>query len=469
MLHQRAVTLLAVLVCLVGLSVVPMALAQDEEPVEISILQWSHFVPRYDEWFDEWAINWGDENGAAVTVDHIALSELNGNLAAAIDGGDGPTLIELLFSPAAFIEGLHDLSDVNAQAQELYGDTESTCEATSYLPRTDTWYAYTHGYVPDPGDYDIALWSEVGLPGGPTSYDELLEYGGRIRDELGVPLGIGMSPELDSNMAMRAIMWSYGASVQDENENVVLNSPETIEALNYAAELYDAAMTPEVFGWTAASNNQGLISGDLSYILNSISAYRSLQKIDPDAASNIGFVPALEGPAGAFASSHVWQIYVIPTYVEGEELELAKQFLLDHTGVYADATYNSELYNFPCRPGAIEDGQLEEWLQEDPFGSNPPNKLEVLGTATEWSVHLGYPGVANPAISQVFGENVIPNMFAEVATGDKTAEEAVADAAGRVEAIFQDWRDRGLVGGGEMDEMDDESEEMEATEEASDE
>src|SRR5690606_5405500 len=133
-----------------------------------------------------------------------------------------------------------------------------------------------------------------------------------------------------------------------------------------------------------------------------------------DAANNVGFTPALEGPAGAFASSHVWQIYVIPTYVEGEELELAKQFLLDHTAVYADVTYYSELYNFPCRPASMEEGVLEGWLAEDPFGSMPPNKLEVLAGAGEWGVHLGYPGVANPAISQVFGENIIPNMFAEV-------------------------------------------------------
>jgi len=429
------------------LSASPMAFAQDD--VDISILQWSHFVPLYDEWFDEYAANWGTENGVGVTVDHIALAELNGNLAAAIDAGEGPTLIELLFSPAAFIEGLHDLSDVNAMVDEMFGETLPTCSATSYLPRTDVWYAYTHGYVPDPGDYDIALWTEVGLPDGPTTYEELLEGGAQIRDELGVPMGIGMSPELDSNMAMRAIMWSYGSSVQDADENVVLNSPETIAALEYGKELFERTMTDEVFGWTAASNNQGLISGDLSYILNSISAYRSLQKIDEAAADNVGFTPALEGPAGAFASSHVWQIYVIPTYVEGAELEMAKQFLLDHTAVYQDAVFNSELYNFPCRPGSVPEGQMEAWLAEDPFGSNPPNKLEVLAGASEWGVHLGYPGVANPAISQVFGENVIPNMFAEVARGDKTAEEAMNDASERVEAIFQDWRDRGLVGGGE--------------------
>lgn len=443
---RKFLTILSLTVFFAVLSIGPAVMAQD---TEISILQWSHFVPRYDEWFDEWAVGWGEENNVAVTVDHIALAELNGNLAAAIDAGDGPTLIELLFSPAAFIEGLHDLSDVNAMADEMFGETVETCRATSYLPRTDTWYAYTHGYVPDPGDYDIALWTEVGLPDGPRTYEDLLEGGARIRDELGVPLGIGMSPELDSNMAMRAIMWSYGAAVQDADENVVLNSPETIAALEYGKELYERAMTDEIFGWQAASNNQGLISGDLSYILNSISAYRSLQKIDEAAADNIGFTPALEGPGGAFASSHVWQIYVIPTYVEGEELEMAKQFLLDHTAVYADAVYNSELYNFPCRAGSMPDGQMAEWLAEDPFGSNPPNKLEVLAGAAEWGVHLGYPGVANPAISQVFGENIIPNMFAEVARGDKTAEQAAADATERVEAIFEDWRARGLVGGGE--------------------
>jgi multiple sugar transport system substrate-binding protein len=435
------------LLLLLGIvSIVPVAAQED---MEISILQWSHFVPRYDEWFDGWVAEWGTENNVSTTVDHINLAELNGNLAAAIDAGDGPTLVEMVFPPAAFVEGLHDLTDVNEQAQERFGDIVSTCEAISYLPFTDTWYGYAHTYVPDPGNYDIALWTEVGLPDGPRTYDDLLEYGGRIKSELGVPLGIGMSPELDSNMAMRAIMWSFGASEQDENENVILNSPETLAALEYTKQLYEAAMTDEIFGWNAASNNQGLISGDLSYILNSISAYRSLQQIDPDAANNIGFTPALEGPAGAFASSHVWSVYVIPNYVEGEELAMAKQFLLDHTAVYNDIAYNSELYNFPCRPGAMEEGQLETWLAEDPFGSVPPNKLEVLAGAADWGVHLGYPGVANPAVSQVLNENIIPFMFAEVVTGEKTPEQALADATARVELIYQDWRDKGLIGGGE--------------------
>ena len=56
-----------------------------------------------------------------------------------------------------------------------------------------------------------------------------------------------MSPELDSRMANRAAIWSFGGSVQDENENVVLNSPETIAAVKYLAQLQNEAMTDEVF------------------------------------------------------------------------------------------------------------------------------------------------------------------------------------------------------------------------------
>ena len=38
---------------------------------------------------------------------------------------------------------------------------------------------------------------------GPTSWDELLEGGARIKREQGVQLGIGMSNEIDSRMAAR--------------------------------------------------------------------------------------------------------------------------------------------------------------------------------------------------------------------------------------------------------------------------
>ncbi len=416
------------------------------EGTEIRLLQWSHFVPQYDVWFDPFAQAWGEANGVKVTVDHVNIADLVPNLSAALDAGEGPTMVELPVGASLFIEGVQDLTDVNMKAQELFGPQAPTCTNNSYLPAIDMWYGFCHGWVPDPGDYRISLWTEVGFPDGPSTWEELYEGGKAIKEQFGVPVGIGLSPEIDSEFAARAIIWSFGGSIQDENENVVINSPEVIEAVEFMTRLYRDTMTDEVFSWNAASNNQGLIAGELSYILNSISAYRSLQKIDPEAADDIGFVPALKGPRGnQHASAHLWYIYVIPKYVEGAELEAAKAFLLHLTANYNQAVFNSELYNFPAFESTVP--QLDGWLENDPFGSRPPDKLTVLKTAKDWVTYLGFPGPSNPAIAEVYNTNIITSMMAKAALGELTPEEAVAEAEAQIKDIFAKWRDRGYVGG----------------------
>jgi multiple sugar transport system substrate-binding protein len=431
----------------------PVEVAADRFPegTSISLLQWSHFVPQYDTWIDEFAPAWGKSVGVEMSVEHIDFTQLFPNLTAAIDAGEGPTIFELVIGGSLFVQGIHDLTDINLQAQEMFGEQIETCKANSYLPRTDSYYGFCHGWIPDPGDYNKTLWTEAGFPDGPSTWEDLRQGGNFIRDELGVPMGIGLSPEIDSEMAARAIIWSFGGSVQDENENVVINSPEVIEAVEFMASLYRDTMTEEVFAWNAASNNQGLIAGELSYILNSISAYRSLQKIDPEAADEIFFTEALRGPRGdQHASAHVWQIYVIPNYVEGVELEAAKAFILHHTANYSQAVFNSELYNFPAFKSTVPELYEEGgWLDVDPFGSRPNDKLKVLGTAEGWVTHLGYPGPSNPAVVRVYATNIVSNMMAQVAKGERTPAEAVAEAEAQIIPIFEEWRALGYVGGGE--------------------
>lgn len=427
--------------------VVPMEVAEFEEGTELRILQWSHFVPQYDVWFDPFAQDWGAANGVGVTVDHVNLAELAPTLSAALDAGEGPTLVELNVAASLFIEGLQDLTDVNEAAQARFGEQAETCTANSYLPATDSWYGFCHGWVPDPGDYDRALWTAAGFPNGPSTWQELLEGGAAIRADAGVPMGIGLSPEIDSEFAARAIIWSFGGSIQDENENVVINSPEVIEAVTFMTQLYAQTMTDEVFAWTAASNNQGLVAGELSYILNSISAYRSLQKIDPEAADNIGFVPALAGPRGdQHAAAHVWTIYVIPEYATEAEAEVAKAFMLHLVANYNQAVFNSQLYNFPAFPSTVP--QLADWLANDPFGSRPPDKLSVLATASDWVTYLGWPGPSNPAEAEIYNTFIISSMMGKAALGEMTPEEAVAWAEEQIVPIFEKWRDAGYVGGG---------------------
>ena len=415
---------------------------------ELRILQWNHFVPLYDEWFDKFAAEWGEQNGVIVTVDRFDFDEIENALEQELMQGEGHTMVELLFPPSAWIEDLHDLTDLNEEAIRLLGDQKDTCRASSYLPTIDSYYAFCHGYAPDPGNYLIEEWSKIGYPYGPSKWDHLLAGGREIINQTGKPIGIGISEEIDSEMVIRSIIWSYGGAIQDRNENVTLNSPETVEAVKFIETLFNRSMNSMVLDWKPSSNNAGLINGELSFIINSLSAYRSLQKVNPERAKNIGFTRPLGGPAGEYATAHVWMIYVVPRYVEEVELAAAKAFMLHLAANYGQAVYNSELYNFPAWPSTTPQLYANDgWLMNDPFEEGNSGKLSVLASADDWYVNLGYPGYANPAVSQVFDEKIISQMVARVVNGEMTAEESVELADQRVREIFEIWRDKGLVGG----------------------
>ncbi len=431
---------------------------------ELKILVWSHFVPRFDkEWYDGYAAGWGRANGVAVTVDHINLAEIPARTASEIAAGGGHDLIEWISPPSQFEPAVHDLTDVVRDAEKRFGKMHPLCSRSSFNPNTKKFYAFCPGWTIDPGNYRKSLWEKAGKPGGPVTWEDLVVYGGKIKREQGIQLGIGLSQELDSNMAGRALLWSFDSAIQDARENVVLDNPKTIEAVSYMARLFKESMVPEVFSWTAVSNNQALIAGRATYILNSISAYRSAQKEVPEIARDIYFTPALKGPRGTgWNSEHVIYEYVVPKY--SRNLDIAKKFLLDLVANYDQAMYHSELYNSPAFfdapipkgdrgykavPGAKRLRDLHNaWFGDDPFAlpGEATGKLAVLKDAERWSTNMGHPGPANPAEGEIFSTFVIPNMLASAAQGMRP-DEAVKQAATQARAIFAKWRGKRLVGG----------------------
>src|ERR1700704_2793287 len=60
----------------------------------LRILQWSHFIPAYDTWFDsKLTKEWGDQNGVKIRVDHIPHLELPARMAAEYAAGAGHDII----------------------------------------------------------------------------------------------------------------------------------------------------------------------------------------------------------------------------------------------------------------------------------------------------------------------------------------------------------------------------------------
>src|SRR2546426_4221040 len=84
----------------------------------LRILQWSHFIPAYDAWYDKFAREWGDKNGVKVRVDHIPHLDIPARMAAEFAAGAGHDIIyngSAIPTPALYKNPL-DLTDVGDQA-----------------------------------------------------------------------------------------------------------------------------------------------------------------------------------------------------------------------------------------------------------------------------------------------------------------------------------------------------------------
>jgi len=409
------------------------ALAQQKT---LKIVQWSHFVPAYDAWFDNtFTKQWGAKNNTNVIVDHIAIGEINARAAAEVSARAGHDLFMFLAPPAAYEKQVIDHGEIYQEVERKHGKPVDLAVKSTYNPKTKKHFAFSDSYVPDPGNYRQDLWSQAGFPHGPDTYNDLLVGGKRIRDKFGNPVGIGLSQELDTNMAMRAVLWSYGGSVQDAEGRVVLNSKNTIEAVKYIRELYKQTMTPEVFSWDPSSNNRGILAGKLSFVDNAISVTRSAEKDNPQMSKDIQITPALKGPVRRIASEHVMDCYVVWDFAQNKEG--AKQFLVDLINDFSAAFNASEFYNFPCFPSTVPD--IRTRIGNDPKGV-PHDKYKVLGNVLSWATNVGYPGYASAAIDEVFNTFVLPTMFAKAARDEMTPEAAVKAADTEVRRIFGKWK-----------------------------
>ena len=413
----------------------------DAQKKTLKILQWVHFVPAYDEWFNKrYVKEWGDKNNTEVTVDNINLALVNARAAAEVSAQKGHDLFLFNWPPPAFEEQVVDMRDVYQECERKFGKPIDLGIKSTYNPKTKKYFAFSPGFVPDPVNYRQDLFGAVGLPNGPATWEDVRVAGAKIKKQFGNPVGIGLSNEIDTGMAMRTIMYAFGAHEQDEAGNLILNSKQTLEAIKYVKALFEETMTPEVFTWDASSNNRGIVSGKLSVVLNAISTTRVAEKDNPDMSRKIQLTKALRGPVRAIGLEHVMQCFVIWKFAEN--IEGSKKFLVDYVTNFRSAFVEGEFYDFPCFPKTVPD--LPKLISNDPK-AHPPDKYKVLEDVLNWATNVGYPGYSTAAIDEMFGTWVLNVMFAKAASGAATPEEALKEADAASKRIFAKWKEKGLI------------------------
>jgi multiple sugar transport system substrate-binding protein len=404
----------------------------------LRIVQWSHFVPAYDDWFDGvYTKRWGEEHDVEVIVDHVPLGEQQGRADAELATGRGHDIFGFTAPPPAYEDEVIDHREIVEEVVGKLGPMIPLVERSVLNPKTGKYFGFPEYWAPMTVQYRLDLWS--GIHSTPDTWDGVLGAAAPLKG-MGNPLGLGMSEDFDATASLLGLMHAYGASIQDEAGNIVVNRPATVEAVKVGAAIFKAGMTDEVLTWDAASNNRFLAGGKGSLILNPVSSLRAVEKQEPELAKQIGLLPVPSGPAGRLGAHSVSGTYVIWKFsmVQG----IAKQFLMDLALNYREAFIRSESYNLPAFPGSVPD--LRALLTADPT-SQPAGKYALLAGAAEWSTNLGHPGSTNAGVNDVANQFLIPRMFAAAARGEMSAEDAVKAAEAEITPIFAKWRERGKL------------------------
>ena len=404
----------------------------------LRILQWSHFVPGYDRWFDAWARSWGEQRDTDVTVDHVGVNALNSTAAAEVSAGRGHDLVMFLRPRPVHEPDVIDHREIVEECQRRYGKPLELAVRSTRNPRTGKFHGFCDMVVPDPVNYRSDLWADAGQT--PDDWDRVRLGGKAIKARTGIPVGIGLSSEDDSAIALRVLLLSFGGAEQDANGAPALASKETVEAVKYVTALYREAMTPAVLAWDPSSNNRAMLAGQSSLVMNAISITRSAENDRLPIGSKIALARPPRGPARRIGLPHATSVYVVWKFAEN--VEGAKAFLVDLVGHSREAFQASESYDFPAFPDRVKD--LPALLAKDPKAS-PPDKYAVLADALDWMTNLGAPGYANAALDDAYGTWVLNTMFARAATGADTAEAAVKQADQKLRQIWQKWQARALL------------------------
>jgi multiple sugar transport system substrate-binding protein len=405
----------------------------------LKILQWKHFVPSYDEWFNKTYVKeWGEANDTQVIVDNIGLGELNQRADAEAEAQSGHDLVLFLTPAGMYEDHVIDHREIYEECEHRYGKVAEFGARSTYNPKTSKYYGFSPSYQPPVIIYRKDLWAAARAL--PNSWADVLDGGRRIKLLHQTPVGFSLAPENNSDQTMRAIMYSFGSSEQDEQGNPALDSKETLEVIKYVKALYEEAMTKDVLTWDPSSNNRFMLEGEGCLTLDTVSVPRASESIRLPIAKDLWLSGAPEGLTARLAPPFSYSTYIIWSFADN--IAGAKQFLVDLIGHSRDAFLASGFQNTPAFPDTVPD--LATVVANDAVAS-PPDKYALLANVASWTTNVGHPGYTNPAISEIFHKGLISTMCAQAATGRLTPEEALDQADKEMRQIFQKWKKRGKV------------------------
>jgi multiple sugar transport system substrate-binding protein len=119
------------------------------QPKTLKILQWKHFVPGYDTWFnDTYVKTWGAQHDTRVIVDNIGLADLLDHADAEIKAQHGHDLVMFLSPKPVYEDQVIDHRDIYEECERRYGKAADLARQSTYNPTTHKFFGFSTAMCP---------------------------------------------------------------------------------------------------------------------------------------------------------------------------------------------------------------------------------------------------------------------------------------------------------------------------------
>ncbi|MGH7249257.1 MAG: ABC transporter substrate-binding protein, partial [Pseudomonadota bacterium] len=251
-----------------------------EKGAKLRLLRWKRFVQGDETLWMENTKKFTERTGIPVQVDNESWEDVRPKAAVAANIGSGPDLIlGWLDDPFQYTDKLVDVTDLADYLGAKYGGWYDICR--TYGMHGNRWMSIPVGIVGNAIVYRDSLIKAAGFDGVPKDSAGFLKLCKALKSK-GTPAGFAFGHAVgDGNTWCNWLLWQQGGRLADAHNNVVINSPQTLAALEYAKELYPTFI-PGTLSWGDPSNNKAFLGGQISLTANGISIYYvALDSPDP--------------------------------------------------------------------------------------------------------------------------------------------------------------------------------------------
>ncbi len=408
---------------------VPAINFKPEKGAKLRVLRWKQFVQGD---MDMWLANtkkFTEKTGIEVRTDSEGWEDVRPKAAVAANVGNGPDIIISTFEDAhLYPEKLVDVSDLANYLGAKYGGWYDAAKAYGTHGK-NKWVAVPMGCAGNALVYRESHMKAAGFSSFPKETDGFLKLMQAMKAK-GTPGGFALGNATgDGNVWTHWLLWAFGGKMVDEKNNVVINSPETIKALEYAKELYQT-FVPGTLSWLDPNNNKAFLDGQISVTCNGISIYYAAKNSQDakikEMASDIQHANMPIGPIGRATELNLFFPMMVFKY--SKYPNAAKEYLR--------FMMEKEQYE-PWQQAAI--GYVTQPLKA--YESNPIWTVDPKHTPYRDAMKImqpnGYAGDMGYSSAACMADFIVVNMVAEAASGSKTPKEAAERAEKRAQRYYK--------------------------------